>query len=54
MDPTNTKALHLRGSTFVKKTFYAEAIKDFDAVLQNDKSEVESLYMRGKHPRPSR
>jgi hypothetical protein len=47
VDPGNAKALFLRGSTFLKKRAYHEALSDFSNLLRRDLKHVEGLYHRG-------
>jgi cytochrome c-type biogenesis protein CcmH/NrfG len=47
MDPKNRRALFLRASSFVKKRFFEEGIKDFSVLLDQDPTHVDGLYNRG-------
>jgi hypothetical protein len=47
-DPKNINALYLRGSSYAKKRFFDEGIRDFDVLLTLQPAHVDALYNRGR------
>lgn len=47
MDPTNTKALQLRGASLFKKGALEAAIKDYSQLLHLNAADITALYNRG-------